>query len=273
MAPGAGLTVLMGEHRYRRIMANDPATHGSLHPVAARGFAASPQRYESGRPGYPADAVSWMCERLGIQEGAVVVDVAAGTGKLTRLLAAGGARIIAVEPVAEMAALLQFLTPGVELVSATAEALPFAAGSVDAITAGQAFHWFDADRAWAEFHRVLRPGGGVGLVWNVRDRSVAWIDQVWTIMDEVERKAPWCNHDHPALVAGAGFAPLEKTTFWHGVTVTHREMLDRIVSVSHVAVLPEKERTVLLARVAAALPNAEMLVARYRVDAYVTHKL
>jgi SAM-dependent methyltransferase len=253
-------------------MATDPASGDSLHPVAAQGFGSSPHRYESGRPGYPAAAVSWLCERLGIRKGAVVADVAAGTGKLTRSLAATGARVVAVEPVSGMAQLLATLTPDVELVAATAEALPFAGGSIDAITAAQAFHWFDAERAWAEFHRVLRRGGGVGLMWNVRDRSVAWIDQVWTIMDEVEKNAPWRNHDRSTQTAGTGFTPLESATFWHEVSVTRQGMMDRIASVSHVAILPEPERKAILARVAAALPAGTTLSVRYRVDVYVTHK-
>jgi SAM-dependent methyltransferase len=253
-------------------MATDPVRHGSLHPVAARGFAASPQLYELGRPGYPPDAVAWLCEQLGIHDGAIVADVAAGTGKLTRPLVATGARIVAVEPVSAMADVLRSLTPGVELVSATAEALPLASESVDAITAGQAFHWFDAKRAWSEFYRVLRTGGGVGLVWNVRDRSVAWVDQVWSILDEVEKNAPWRDHERSSPKGGAGFGPLQSATFWHDVSLSRRAMVDRIASVSHVAVLPEEEQRAVLAGVAAALPAGDSLTVRYRVDAFVTHK-
>ncbi len=253
-------------------MASDAEALGPIHPVAAQGFAASPQRYEAGRPGYPAEAVSWLCERLEIRKGAVVADVAAGTGKLTRALAGRGARVIAVEPVSAMAEMLSSLTPGAELVSATAEALPFAGGTVDAITAGQAFHWFDADRAWAEFHRVLRGDGGVGLIWNVRDRSVDWVDRVWSILDVVEKKAPWRDHDRTSPTAGVGFGPLESATFWHEVSLTRQAMLDRVASVSHVAVLPDAERGAVLERVEAELPPGEILEVRYRVDAFVTHK-
>ena len=253
-------------------MATDAGSLDSLHPVAAEGFGASPRRYEAARPGYPADAVAWLCEQLGIHGGVTVVDVAAGTGKLTRPLVATGARVIAVEPVSAMAEVLRSLTPGVEVVSATAEALPLASGSVDAITAGQAFHWFDAERAWSEFRRVLRTGGGVGLVWNVRDRSVAWVDEVWSILDEVEKNAPWRDHDRRLPKGGAGFDPLQSATFWHEVSMTRRAMVDRIASVSHVAVLPEEEQKAVLAGVAAALPPGNSLTVRYRVDAFVTHK-
>ena len=143
--------------------------------------------------------------------GVTVVDLAAGTGKLTRLLAPAGADLLAVEPVAGMAHLLHEALPVVPLTSSTAEAMPFASGSLDAVTVAQAFHWFDADRAFAELHRVLRPRGRLGLVWNARDRSVDWVDQVWSIMDRVEKRAPWRAHDQwhdSALGDRTGFGPL-----------------------------------------------------------------
>src|SRR5437879_5536038 len=128
-----------------------------VHEVAQRGFDAGADAYERARPSYPADAVAWLVEHLKIGPGARVCDLAAGTGKLTRLLAPSSAELIAVEPVEGMSRHLRAAQPGVPVVAATAEALPFADGSLDAVTVAQAFHWFDADRAFGELARVLRP--------------------------------------------------------------------------------------------------------------------
>jgi ubiquinone/menaquinone biosynthesis C-methylase UbiE len=148
----------------------------SVHEVASSGFGAEAAAYERARPSYPDDAVAWLADALRITAPATVADVAAGTGKLTRLLAPSGATVIAVEPVAGMREFLAATTPGALAVAGTAEALPFADSSIDAITVAQAFHWFDASAALHEFHRVLRPGGRVGLIRNARDRSVSWVD-------------------------------------------------------------------------------------------------
>ncbi len=249
-------------------MTGDP-----IHPVAAAGFGTDAERYHSGRPGYPAAAVDRLLERLAIGPGSVVADVGAGTGKLTVHLTSSGASVLAVEPVAEMARVLAAHVPGVPIVAAPAERLPFHDASLDGITSAQAFHWFDAERAWAEFRRVLRPGGRVALIWNARDRRVGWVDAVWSIMDQVEKRAPWRDHDRPALTAGPGFAALEHEQFWHDVEVDRQTMVDRIASVSHVAVLPRGERLEVLERVAATVPDEPGLTMRYRVDLYTTRRV
>lgn len=244
-----------------------------IHPVAAAGFGSDAERYHAGRPDYPTAAVDRLVHRLAIAPGAVVADVGAGTGKLTADLAATGARVVAVEPVAEMGRVLAANVPGVPIIAAPAESMPFHDATLDAITCAQAFHWFDAAAAWAEFRRVLRPGGGAALIWNARDRQVEWVDAVWSIMDEVEKQAPWRDHDRPDLTAGPGFADLLHEQFWHDVVVDQQTVVDRIASVSHVAVLPEAERTVVLERVAAAVPNVPGLSMRYRVDLYTTRRV
>src|SRR2546421_8267168 len=126
-----------------------------MHPVAAAGFASAADVYERARPSYPEEAVAWMAERTGLVAGRTVVDVGAGTGKLTRLLPATGARVIAIEPVAEMRAKLD----GIDALDGTAEDLPLSNGCADVVTVAQALHWFDLDRALPELHRVLRPDG------------------------------------------------------------------------------------------------------------------
>ena len=131
----------------------------SINEVAAKGFSSAADIYERGRPGYAPEAVSWLCERLGIGPERTVLDLAAGTGKLTRDLVPSGARVIAVEPLDEMRAHLERVVPAAESLAGTAEQIPLADGSVDAVVCAQAFHWFDPERALPEIHRVLRPGG------------------------------------------------------------------------------------------------------------------
>jgi SAM-dependent methyltransferase len=124
------------------------------------------EEYERHRPEYPEEALRWVAEQVGLGAGARVLDVGAGTGKLTRGLVALGFEVVAVEPGAPMVEQLRTAVPGVEAHVAPAEAIPLPEANVDAAFAGQAFHWFDRERAVPELHRVIRPGGGLALLWN-----------------------------------------------------------------------------------------------------------
>jgi ubiquinone/menaquinone biosynthesis C-methylase UbiE len=126
------------------------------HPNS-RSFELVADVYERARPEYPPEAVAWLAEKLGLAAGRTVLDLGAGTGKLTRALVPTGARVIAVEPGERMLAELRRAVPGVEALRGAAEAIPLRDDSVDAITVGQAFHWFRHDEAVPELHRVLRP--------------------------------------------------------------------------------------------------------------------
>jgi len=249
---------------------------GMVHEVAAAGFSDAAD-YEAARPSYPPEAVAWFIEHLRIAPGARVVDLAAGTGKLTRLLEPTGADLVAAEPVSGMRDAFRAAVPGVPLVACTAEQLAFCDASLDAVTVAQAFHWFDHDRAIAELARVLRPGGRVGLVWNARDRSVDWVDGVWSIMDRVEKRAPWRDHDEwrdSAYRDLPGFGDLHTAQFRHTQAVTPEAMVQRVASVSHVAVLPEAERAAVLEQVRTLLATHPDAVGRsqlevpYRVDCF-----
>jgi SAM-dependent methyltransferase len=163
----------------------------------ARSFGVAADAYERARPGYPDAAI----DRL-VPEGArTVLDLGAGTGKLTRSLAARGLEVVAVEPLAEMREQLEAALPEVRAVEGTAEAIPLEDSSVDAITVAQAWHWVDPERATAEAARVLRPGGTLGLIWNRRDERIDWVARIGEVMgsqgaevidmDEVEIGAPF----------------------------------------------------------------------------------
>jgi SAM-dependent methyltransferase len=238
-----------------------------VHEVAREGFR-DPTDYEAARPSYPPEAVAWIVARLGIAPGRRVVDLAAGTGKLTRLLAPTGADLVAVEPVAGMRALFRTIVPGVPLVAGTAEEMPFATASLDAVTVAQAWHWFDEARAARELLRVLRPGGGAVLVWNGRDRSEPWVDAVWSVVDRVEKRAPWRDHDrHAETDRGVpGFAHAEVAAFRNEQRLTPDGVVRRVASISHVATLPPGRRAAVLAEVRALLGDAELLTLPYRVD-------
>jgi SAM-dependent methyltransferase len=252
-----------------------------VHNVAAAGFN-DPGDYEAARPSYPPDAVEWFVEHLRIAPGRRVADVAAGTGKLTRLLAPSGAALLGVEPVPGMRETFHRLLPELPLVAGTAEAMPFRAATFDAITVAQAWHWFDHERATAEMARVLKPGSRLGLVWNARDRSEPWVDAVWSIMDRVEKKAPWRDHENwrdSATREMPGFGGgLHSAEFRHLQAITPEGVVQRVASVSHVAVLPEAEREAVLDEVRhllathPAVRGRETVEIPYRVDCFWTER-
>jgi SAM-dependent methyltransferase len=238
---------------------------------AALGFHGSARAYERGRPHYPEAAVAGLCAALGIGPGATVVDLAAGTGKLTRQLVPAGARLVAVEPVAGMRAELADAVPGVPVVAGVAEALPLRAGSAAGIVVAQAFHWFDPGPALAEIHRVLGPGGRLGLVWNVRDRTVDWVARVADITEEYAPEMPRYRTGRwrEGLEASPLFGPLEGATYPHEHEVDAPTMVDRVASISWIAILPDAERGRALERVRRALDGLpERFPVPYHTDVW-----
>src|SRR6218665_193187 len=148
----------------------------------ATSFGAEAGHYEAGRPEYPFEAVAWMLEPMPAGSRRIV-DVGAGTGKLTRVLAAApDAEIVAVDPDASMLAALRKAVPGVPTFSGTAESLPLPDAGVDAVVLGQAWHWVDPVAASAEIGRVTRSGGVLGLIWNLRDERADWVRRLTEIM-------------------------------------------------------------------------------------------
>lgn len=135
----------------------------------ARSFETVAADYERYRPEYPRDALEWAVDRLALTAGSRVLDIGAGTGKLTRGLVALGLDVVAVEPGPPMLGQLRAALPAVEAYEGSAEAIPLPDATVDGVFAGQAYHWFDPPKALPELCRVLRPGGGLALLWNWGD--------------------------------------------------------------------------------------------------------
>jgi ubiquinone/menaquinone biosynthesis C-methylase UbiE len=223
-----------------------------VHRTAAEGFDRAAGVYERARPGYPSEAVDYVVEQLRLPPGGTVVDLAAGTGKFTRELVARGVRTIAVEPVAGMRATFASVLPKVPIVAGTAEAMPFEDHSMDAIVAAQAAHWFDAARVVVEFHRVLKPGGRVALIWNVRDESFDWVRRVTEIIDPYERanKVPRYRHGtwRPPFDGSNLLARVGEKRFEYGQPVTLESFLDRFASCSFIAVLDDTARAEVLGK-------------------------
>jgi SAM-dependent methyltransferase len=220
----------------------------AVHPLAAQGFDRAGDAYERGRPSYPEEAIAALLAAIG--GGGPILDLAAGTGKLTRLVWRA-APIVAVEPVEGMRRKLVELVeataprPDVRVLAGTAEAIPLAAGAVAAVIVGQAFHWFRGEEALAEIHRVLAPGGRLAMIWNARDESVDWVARFSAIIDRHAGDAP----DHAtgawrrAFEATRLFGPLEEQRFAYSQELDGPEALaDRAASVSFIAALDEATR-------------------------------
>lgn len=225
----------------------------AIDDIAARGFQAGAAAYELARPGYPDAAIDVLARELGVTAGTRVCDLAAGTGKLTRRLVELGASVVAIEPVDAMREQLTTAVPGVEVLESAAESIALPDGSIDVVTVAQAFHWFDAPAALAEISRVLKPAGGLAILWNERDESVAWVDEMSRVIRWHERTVSRYQHVHWAdVVAASGrFTPLEEETIGWEQPMTREVLADRVRSISYIAVMPSTERERLAAEVTA----------------------
>ena len=246
----------------------------NISDVAARGFGSAADVYERSRPGYATEAVVWICARLGIVPGRTVLDLAAGTGKLTRDLVPTGAAVIAVEPLDEMRAELEQRVPQARALSGTAEEIPLADTSVDAVICAQAFHWFDPERALPEIHRILRPGGGLAMLWNTRGVEEPVQARLDEFLLEYQEKASreWLRADD-AVTASPLFDPIEHRCWPHEQRLSLDELVGLVASRSYVASLDDEPRTRLLSEVREAFADeAEPIVLRYVVDVYVADR-
>jgi SAM-dependent methyltransferase len=230
--------------------------------IAADAFGAMAEEYERGRPGWPAGAIASLLERFGAR---TVLDLAAGTGKLTEVLVAHAGEVVAVEPVAGMRRVLEARLPSVRSLAGTAEAIPLADGSVDAVFVAEAFHWFDPERAAAEISRVLRPGGGLAVMWNLAgDEGEPWFDELVALVIEHRTEGsgetrrdtvPW----REALEAESRLGPLSDEEVPHEQRIDRDGIIDQIASFSSIGSLPADRHK-------AALAAARELLERHGVD-------
>lgn len=222
-------------------------TDHELHRRRASSFGAQAGAYAEFRPDYPAAAVRWALAPVADRDGLHVLDLAAGTGKLTAALVAAGVPTTAVEPDGAMRAELRRAYPDVPAHEGTAERIPLAAGSVDAVLVGQAFHWFDPELALPEIARVLRPGGVVAGLWNQGDRDVDWIKG----LDEVTRgEACFADlSDEVEVPADERYEPVQRQRFPNRLRYTRDSLTAMVATHSRLLLLPEDERAQLLARV------------------------
>ena len=240
-----------------------------IHRAAAEGFARSAEAYERGRPEYPREAVEHIVGLLAPR--AAVLDLAAGTGKLTRPLLAAGLDVIAVEPVAEMRAALPAQARALE---GTAEAIPLDDESVDGVTVGQAFHWFDGDAALAEIARVLRPGGLLALIWNRRvdddpvSRAIESAIGPYRADTPAHRTGAWRS----AFERTAAFSPLEETLFDHVVVQDADGLEARVGSISFIAALEPAERERVAEHARAIAGDGEVEIP-YRTEVHTCRRL
>ena len=227
--------------------------------------------YERARPEYPPGAVEWMTSKLGLGDGRTVLDLGAGTGKLTRALVSTGARVIAVEPGEAMLAQLRTVLPDVEATQGAAESIPLADASVDAVTVGQAFHWFRHVEAVPELRRVLRDGGAVALIWNNRDPDDALQTEITNLIRSLPARRARSEHSARRLAKSGLFGPVEERRFSFVQELDADGLVERIASISYVAAAPPADQVAVerqLRQLAAA--HGGRIAMPYVTDVYIS---
>jgi SAM-dependent methyltransferase len=212
--------------------------------MANEGYTRVTHTYVRGRPDFPPAALDWLRADLALGPGRKAIDLGAGTGKFTRLLVESGAEVTAVEPVAAMRERLARDLPSVNALDGTAQRIPLSDSCADAVICAQSFHWFASAESLLEIHRVLKPGGMLGLIWNIRDDSIPWVAGLTRIMSPYEGDAPryyrgeW-RHVFPAR----GFGELREKNFPHAhIGPPEQVIVDRVASVSFIAALDAATR-------------------------------
>lgn len=231
--------------------------------IQARSFGAAAAAYERGRPSYPTGAIDWLLP-AGARR---VLDLGAGTGKLTRQLVGRDLDVVAVEPLSGMREQLTRAVPDVPVIEGAAEEIPLADHSVDVVLVAQAWHWVDPERAVPEAARVLSPGGRLGLVWNDRDEREEWVAELGAIL-----QSPAHDEVTSTPIIGLPFGPIESFEVEWEQHLTPAALIDLAASRSYVITLPDDQREVLLAGVQHLINNHPALAGATEIALpYVTH--
>ena len=251
----------------------------TIDPRAASGFAAVADAYERGRPSYPAEAIDRIIGYFELTHASDALDLAAGTGQLSRLLRRHVRHLVAVEPAAAMRTKIAASLGDVTAVGGAAESLPLRDGAVDAVVVGEAFHWFQTTAATAEIARVLKARGGVALLWNTPTwtiESTHWLDAFRDIVARHKRAAG-------SYPAGNGcwrgrfertnlFEKLVHAKLHHAQTLKPTEFLAQVASWSWIANLEGAQRQAILDEVGALVGQHEEIMIPYRTDLYLARR-
>lgn len=220
-----------------------------LSDLARRGFGSGADTYHRARPEYRPEPLGHLRDELGLAAGVRVLDLAAGTGRMTRHLVALGADVTAVEPSEAMRETFTRVLPAVPVVDGTGEEIPFPDESFDAVVVAQAFHWFDGPRALREIARVLRRAGGLALIWNERTESDAFSAEISAVTDWTNRQPYDVGRDFRTdLDASGHFSPAQRRQFFWDDRLTHDELVERVGTFSYINAMPAPERTRLFTR-------------------------
>ena len=238
-------------------------------------FGRTAREYELGRPEWPVEFVDRVIAEIGLGREASVLDLGAGTGKLTRALVPRFARVVAVEPDDAMRAVLEEVVPGAESLPGSAEAIPLGDDEVDAIFTGEAFHWFATTETLAELARVLRPRGRLAIFWNIfQDEDPPLGQEAQALLDEAFERggvpglARVLSGRWREAFAGSAFEELREEEYEYELVVDRETFVARMLSVSSIAVQPEEDRTAFADRLRVLLPDETRQ--RFRVVAYWT---
>jgi ubiquinone/menaquinone biosynthesis C-methylase UbiE len=239
-----------------------------LNSLAAKGFNDG-ERYNAARPSYPIAALEYFVAKFDLGPSVRALDLGAGTGIFTRQILPYVGRVTAVDPSSSMRAALEASGADVNVVEGSDVAIPLGDDSVDVAFVAQAFHWFDAPRALEEIHRVLVPGGGLGLIWNERDESVEWVAELSRAMLWDVKQPYKVGTDFSQLVKDGPFDDVERVKFQHSQTLTRQGLYQRVMTTSYISAMEAAPRVALMRRVAVVVEQLpEPIVLPYVTDVY-----